>query len=405
MRHGIHLSILSLALLTACGPEEVGDPGSDEGDEGWQLNTDSDTRQTCTTCPNGGKVTPKAPTTFTKSIDAYASYVGQSTCSGTSKPGVVAFKNLVLATYPCTSSGGIVRGCSVGGTSEHKEGRAWDWMVNAPSTAVDSMLGWLLATDSFGNKHAMARRLGIMYMIWNRKMWRAYRPNDGWQAYTGSNPHTDHVHFSFSWAGAKKTTSYWNAPAASTTPTPAPTPAPTTPAAQAPKGALETVNCSEIVGWAQDPDVPTGTVDVEVYIDQLPGAAGSSPLTAKANINRTDLCTTLGSCEHGFKIETPATYRDGLTHTVRAYALDAGARTLIGGPVGISCSSSIDPQAQDPQQPSPEASDGEVDPTPEATPEQVSLVGTCALAAAPRLSDGWWLLALVGLALLRRRDA
>jgi hypothetical protein len=26
----------------------------------------------------------------------------------------------------------------------------------------------------------------------------------------GTNPHTDHIHFSFSWAGARKQTSYWD---------------------------------------------------------------------------------------------------------------------------------------------------------------------------------------------------
>jgi hypothetical protein len=39
---------------------------------------------------------------------------------------------------------------------------------------------------------------------------RAYRAADGWRPYVGANPHTDHAHFSFSWAGARKQTSYWD---------------------------------------------------------------------------------------------------------------------------------------------------------------------------------------------------
>jgi hypothetical protein len=56
----------------------------------------------------------------------------------------------------------------------------------------------------------MARRLGVMYIIHNRRIWGSYRAGEGWRPYVGANPHTDHVHFSFSWAGARKQTSYWD---------------------------------------------------------------------------------------------------------------------------------------------------------------------------------------------------
>jgi hypothetical protein len=55
----------------------------------------------------------------------------------------------------------------------------------------------------------MARRLGVMYIIWNGRIWGSYRAAEGWRSYGGANPHTDHVHFSFSRAGALKQTSYW----------------------------------------------------------------------------------------------------------------------------------------------------------------------------------------------------
>lgn len=162
--------------------------------------------------PAGAGAAPATPN-FGPSIDAYATYDGQATCSPDPKPGTVDFSNMLLATYPQSGSYGISRDCNLGGQSEHKEGRAFDWMVSAsdPSdvAAVDDVINWLLATDKYGNRHALARRLGIMYIIWNGYMWRAYRPDDGWQPYSGSNPHTDHVHFSFSWAGALRQTSWW----------------------------------------------------------------------------------------------------------------------------------------------------------------------------------------------------
>jgi len=49
-----------------------------------------------------------------------------------------------------------------------------------------------------------------MYMIWNRHIFKLYDADAGWQSYSGESAHTDHVHFSFGWNGALKTTSYWD---------------------------------------------------------------------------------------------------------------------------------------------------------------------------------------------------
>ena len=154
------------------------------------------------------------PAGLTAAIEAPQPYVGQSTCDPVAKPGVSAFRDLLLRTYPDSGSYGIVVDCGGGGQSEHKEGRAFDWKVsinNANHVAeVNAVLAWLTATDRYGNKFAMARRLGIMYMIWNRQMWRSYE-DGSWRAYSGVSAHTDHVHFSFGWNGAHKVTSYWDA--------------------------------------------------------------------------------------------------------------------------------------------------------------------------------------------------
>ncbi|MEV4808183.1 tachylectin-related carbohydrate-binding protein [Nonomuraea sp. NPDC049421] len=147
---------------------------------------------------------------FGPAIEGYAPAQSQTTCDPVAKPGVVEFRDLLNRTYG-THTSSIVRSCDVGGTSEHKEGRALDYHfnVNIPdqAAAANDLLNWLLATDRHGNVNAMARRFGIMYIIWNRRIWQA----GAWKSYTGASPHTDHIHFSFGWPGARKQTSWWTA--------------------------------------------------------------------------------------------------------------------------------------------------------------------------------------------------
>lgn len=146
-------------------------------------------------------------------IDPYAAYDPQRACDPVAKPGTTALRDLLLRTHPNTRSLGVARTCSARGVSEHKEGRAFDWGVNigvpTERAAAESVLSQLLATDASGNRHALARRLGVMYMIWDRQIWSAYSADRGWRPYNGANAHTDHVHLSLSWDGAMGRTSYW----------------------------------------------------------------------------------------------------------------------------------------------------------------------------------------------------
>ncbi|MGH2748369.1 MAG: hypothetical protein ACRDKB_10645 [Actinomycetota bacterium] len=171
---------------------------------------------------------PAAPGSpgFGPMIEVPSGYEGQSRCMPKARRGVVAFRRMVMNAYPGTGDFGITRSCSIGGQSEHKEGRAWDWAVDASSTrdraAVSDLFQWIFAEDRYGNSSARARRLGIMYLIWNRRIWFPY---SGWQTYCVQrkrgcvspsdkglrHPHTDHVHFSFTWDGAKKRTTFWKA--------------------------------------------------------------------------------------------------------------------------------------------------------------------------------------------------
>lgn len=135
-------------------------------------------------------------------VDPYAPLETQSQCIMTRQPGMLAFRAWVLSQYGEAPGAieNILRDCSIGGNSEHKEGRAWDWFPRS-KTDGDMLMAELVAGDN-----ELARRAGIMYMIWQGKIWRSY-PHSGnapgqWGPYSGPNPHTDHVHFSLGWPGA-----------------------------------------------------------------------------------------------------------------------------------------------------------------------------------------------------------
>ncbi|MEV6301790.1 VCBS repeat-containing protein [Actinoplanes sp. NPDC051861] len=167
---------------------------------------------TLAVAPAASATAAPATPSFPAAIDDYAKNVAQSTCDPTAKPGALALRDLFNDAYG-DHDGWIGRECSAVGVSEHKEGRALDYMLNVNDTGqraiADDINNWLLATDRHGNKHANMRRLGVMYIIWNRRIISAERINEGWRPYTESNPHTDHIHISLSWAGAYQQTSWW----------------------------------------------------------------------------------------------------------------------------------------------------------------------------------------------------
>ena len=144
--------------------------------------------------------------------ESFSPYLPQLTCDPQPKPGAEALRALLKDTYGNRAIY-IARACAAGGRSEHKEGRALDWMLDARDPAdiavADRFLSWLLASGADGISAYNARRLGVMYVIWNRHVWNAYRAVDGWQPYTGASPHTDHIHVSLAWNGAMRQTSFW----------------------------------------------------------------------------------------------------------------------------------------------------------------------------------------------------
>lgn len=168
--------------------------------------------------PAAAVTAPPQPThALPSALDVAVPYQGMTFCDPVARPGVLNFARLMTSHYGVGSTGGITRACG-NGVTEHSDGRAWDWMLSSTNpdqkAIADSVVAWLVAPDAQGRPGAMARRFGIMYIIWNRKQWRAYDMGRGWADYHGSSPHTDHIHFSFTWNGAMGKTSWWTGVAA-----------------------------------------------------------------------------------------------------------------------------------------------------------------------------------------------
>ncbi|MDP1876984.1 MAG: hypothetical protein Q8M17_05455 [Actinomycetota bacterium] len=156
--------------------------------------------------------------------DAPASYEAQRTCHPTPWPGTASLVRLIKRTYGQGQAIGTSRGCGVGGTSEHKDGRALDWMTSVRSRQgkanAKAFLAWLVGPDKAGTPHGNATRLGIMYIGWNNRFWAAYAPERGWTELDNclSDPksgndtscHRNHIHISLTWDGASGRTSLWD---------------------------------------------------------------------------------------------------------------------------------------------------------------------------------------------------
>ncbi len=91
---------------------------------------------------------------------------------------------------------------------------------------------------------------------------------------------------------------------------------------RAPRGSLDAADCSKIAGWSQDEDTPAQTIAVDLYFDGVPGSGAVAERVTASN-NRMDLCSAIGSCDHGFSIPTPRALRDNKPHVVRAYGIDS----------------------------------------------------------------------------------
>ncbi len=166
---------------------------------------------------------PRTPRGLPGAIEPLTPYVEQVACDPRRRPGTTKLARLLMTTYRSAgASWASDYACGTDGSrSEHYDGRAIDWMVDVHDRgqhrAARSFLSWLLATDPAGNRFAMARRLGVMYVIYDNRMWGAW---DGrWEPYNScaKTPgqahdnacHRTHMHISLGWNGAMGTTTFW----------------------------------------------------------------------------------------------------------------------------------------------------------------------------------------------------
>lgn len=117
------------------------------------------------------------------------------------QPAPKAVWKLVNTNFPKTRFLGIHVKRNVAGTkkpSSHSEGRALDigLLVKWPweKEIGDSLFNLFIEN---------ATELGLHHVIWNRQIWSTTR--GGPRRYTGSSPHTDHIHITFTKPGSQKT--------------------------------------------------------------------------------------------------------------------------------------------------------------------------------------------------------
>src|SRR5687768_1466307 len=138
--------------------------------------------------------TPPVPSGLPAAIEGLAAYVPANSCGSAARAGTVKLGKLLTSTYPGTSFGGS-RGCGELPDSEHHDGRALDWMNSIrnaqQANQAKAVITWLQATDVQNQQFANARRLGVMYIIWNNKIWGAYSADRGWRPYSSCADHPE----------------------------------------------------------------------------------------------------------------------------------------------------------------------------------------------------------------------
>jgi hypothetical protein len=156
-------------------------------------------------------------------VDDYAGYEPQTVCRERALPGTQAFAGWINNRFAGGTARATLRACGSGGRSEHKDGRAVDWTMSATRKkdrlVVRKFLDRLRATDAEGNPHSLARRMGVMYVIWNDRMYASYRQFEATPYLSGGCKslatcsrtlrHRDHVHISLSNDGGHGRTSWY----------------------------------------------------------------------------------------------------------------------------------------------------------------------------------------------------
>ena len=155
-------------------------------------------------------------------LEDFASYQPEERCSPKAKAGAEYLAGWLVRQYG--GARGRIGAACTDSVSEHQEGRAVDWSNDAATKAgrarVKAFLRDVLAADHRDRQAAKARRMGIMYVIWDDRMWSAW---DGFEPepYLSSSctkpkkcsktlRNRDHVHISLSRKGGYGRTSFYD---------------------------------------------------------------------------------------------------------------------------------------------------------------------------------------------------
>ncbi len=155
-------------------------------------------------------------------MSLYTGYDGAKSCTGRAADGAKALMSWFLGAYSGRGARnlGIYNCRQIPGSTSlslHGEGRAADLGVPVGAGWAQTLADALVANSG---------ELGVQLVIYRRKVWSGRYPNSGWRAYTGSNPHNDHLHVELSWQAARTLTT--QAIQARLVGTPVPNPGPST---------------------------------------------------------------------------------------------------------------------------------------------------------------------------------
>jgi peptidoglycan hydrolase-like protein with peptidoglycan-binding domain len=141
--------------------------------------------------------------------DGAPAWQGGRNCTGQFTAGAAALRRFIQANFAgVTSIGGYncrQNTANLAETSVHGTGRALDIMIPRVGNRANSAVGDPIANWLVSN----AAAIGVQYIIWNRVSWNGSRTRPKERAYTGPNPHTDHIHAELNHDGANRRTPWF----------------------------------------------------------------------------------------------------------------------------------------------------------------------------------------------------
>ena len=151
--------------------------------------------------------------------DGAPPYDGGANCSGNATPGARTLRDVLVAAFPQIDSIGIYNCRVIAGTNSmsiHGVGRALDIMISTIGGDADNGAGDPIATFLIENAEA----IGLQGIIFDHTIWSTSRAaGSRVRAYSGSNPHVDHLHVEVNEQGGFENLPWYQSP---TGPGPAP---------------------------------------------------------------------------------------------------------------------------------------------------------------------------------------